>query len=289
LRKHGAQFLINTDGCCSLRTGIPQCLLVNDLEFLDHPQGMKSSIARYYQKNMQSFLEKSSSIATGSVYIKSKLVENYEAGTSMIELIRPGLDEQFRPFDWDQKEKIKERYADGRSYFLCSASVGTGNLVNLLKAFTLFKKRQKSSMLLLIAGKSDASFKKEFKTYRLREEVKILEDLSSSELAHVTAAAYAFVHPVRYANIALPVVQAMRCEVPVITSSIDPLMTEYAGSALFADPGDPKGIAENMMLLYKDEDLAKKLVGAGTEFASLFDAGTMAEKLMKCINSAFST
>ena len=66
--------------------------------------------------------------------------------------------------DWEEKELIKEKYADGKAYFLFSGDINQrSNLINLLKAFSFFKKRQKSNMLLLIAGNADEAFKKELK------------------------------------------------------------------------------------------------------------------------------
>ena len=62
------------------------------------------------------------------------------------------------------------------------------------------------------------NFKKELKTYKFRNEVKLLENLAKEDLAKITAAAYAMVYPVLYDDLALPPLQAMQCEVPVVSS-----------------------------------------------------------------------
>lgn len=287
LKKHKADILINTDGCCSLRTKKPQCLLVNDLGFLEHPQGMKRSIARFYKKNMQDFISKAGVVAAGSEFIQKQLKEKYEIDKPL-ELILPGIDETFVPLDWKEKEQVKESHSDGKDYFLCSGSIETKYLLTILKAFTLFKKRQKSSMLLLIVGEVDPAFKKEFKSYRLRNEVRILENLSTRERSAITGTAYAMLHIADHGNMEMPVLESMRSAVPVITSNIPSIITVYEDAALYTITNDPKDIAENMMLLYKDEDLAKKLVAAGMQLAKRQEPASSAGILMQCINKAFN-
>ena len=60
----------------------------------------------------------------------------------------------FRPFTWTEKESWKDSFTEGREYFLYVGSVHPRkNLINLLKAFSGFKKRQKTNMQLVIAGR----------------------------------------------------------------------------------------------------------------------------------------
>ena len=67
-----------------------------------------------------------------------------------LHVINPGIDEIFKPLDWEEKEIIREKYAEGKAYFLFSGDINRrSNLINLLKAFSFFKKRQKSNMMLL--------------------------------------------------------------------------------------------------------------------------------------------
>ena len=128
-------------------------------------------------------------------------------------------------------------------------------------------------MLLLIAGNADDAFKKELKTYKFRDEVKLLENLPKKELAKITAAAYAMVYPVLYTDFALPPLQAMQCEVPVIVPIPEPCLQSVENAALYADPDNFKDIAENMMLIFKDEDKAKELVNAGKALLQQYQLG----------------
>jgi glycosyltransferase involved in cell wall biosynthesis len=99
-------------------------------------------------------------------------------------------------------------------------------------------------------------------------------------------AAYALVYPSLHEGFGVPVLEAMRCDVPVITSS-GSAMEEIAGDAAFyADAGDHQAIAEKMMLLYKDEELRKQLIRKGRERAQQYNWDKTAELLWQSILDA---
>ena len=81
----------------------------------------------------------------------------------------------------------------------------------------------------------------------------------------------------------MPVLEAMRCGVPVITSEHS-AMQEIAGeAALYADPKDPASIAGQMMQLYKDERMRAALIEKGFVAAARFTWDDTAERLWRAI------
>jgi glycosyltransferase involved in cell wall biosynthesis len=283
LRRHKADVFVSMEGICSLRTKLPQFLLVSDLSFLQSSSSAKKTAARFYKKNMPAFFAKAKVIAAVSEYSKNTISDQYKISAENITIIHPGVDDIFKPLDWQEQESIREKYAEGKSYFLCNTN---SNLINLLKAFTFFKKRQKSSMLLLIAGQTDESFKKELKTYKLKSEIKLLEDLDNAELAKITASAYAMVYPVLYDDIALPPLQALQCQVPLVISETGSLPSLFGDAALYVKPESFEDIAQKMMLVFKDEEGAKALVKAGSELMTQYRLDKNADLLMQCILNA---
>lgn len=283
LKKHRAAVFVSLEGLCSLRTKLPQCLLISYAGFLQNGNTINKIPTRFYSKNTPAFLAKAKTIATLSEQLKTTITHKYNIPAAKVTVIHPVIDSAFKPLDWEEQEIVKEKYAGGKSYFLCSAN---SNLVNLLKAFTLFKKRQKSSMLLLIAGHTDESFNNEFKLYKLRNEVRLLGDLANTELATITASAYAVVHTSPYDDIALPALQAMQCRVPVICANTASLPNVLGEAALYFDPNNFEDIAQKMMQVFKDEDLAKYIVRAGNELIQQYQPAETARLLMDCILKA---
>lgn len=283
LRKHKADVFVSMEGICSLRTKLPQFLLVSDLSFLQSSSSTKKTAARFYKKYMPAFLAKAKVIAAVSAYSKKAISDQYKIAADNITVIHPDVDKIFKPLEWQEQESIREKYAEGKSYFLCNTN---SNLINLLKAFTFFKKRQKSSMLLLIAGNTDENFKKELKTYKLRSEVILLEYLDNAELSKITASAYAMVQPVLYDDIALPALQALQCQVPLVISETGSLPAIFGDAALYVNPESFEDIAQKMMLVFKDEEGAKGLVKAGNELMTQYRLDKNADLLMQCILNA---
>jgi glycosyltransferase involved in cell wall biosynthesis len=283
LRKHKADIFVSMEGICALRTKTPQCLLISDLSFLQSLQLIKNPQTRFYKKHTAAFLAQAKAIATVSEYSKKIIVNHYKIAAADITVVHPCVDDIFKPIDWEEKEIIKEKYSEGKAYFLCSSN---SNLINLLKAFSFFKKRQKSNMLLLITCNTEESFKKELKTYKLRNEVKLLEDLDKTELAKITASAYSMIHPALHDDIAWPALKALQCKVPLVTSDAGSLSSVFGEAAIYFNVENYEDIAQKMMLVFKDEEKAKELVKAGNELMQQYQLDKNADLLMECILKA---
>ena len=290
LKKHKVTVLVNTGHACSLRTKVPQCFVIQDLSFLYTPQFFPKDHLRYYKKFMPKFLLKAKNIVTFSQFSRLAIIEKYKTGEEKIDTVYPGVSENFKPIDESVKEQIKEKYTEGKEYFLYSGVIHPRqNLVMLLKAFSFFKKRQKSNMQLVITGQDDGSYE-EFttglKTFKFRDEVKVINSPAQEELAQITAAAYAFVYPSLYEDFALPPLQAMQCGVPVIASNAGALPEICDEAALYANPSDFNDIAEKMMLLFKDENIKKNLAEKGILRAQEFNLekaiGLLWLSVLKC-------
>ena len=289
LKKYKADVFVSLDGICSLRTKLPQCLLIQELTFLTHPQFFKKSQTRFYKKFIPEFLAKAKTVATISVFSKTVIIDRYKIASDKIDVVYAGIDEIFKPCTPKEKESIKEKYTDGKEYFLFSGNINShSNLINLLKAFSFFKKRQKSNMLLLIVGKPNDVFTKALKSFKFRNEVIIQDHLSKDDQAKITAATYAMIYPVLYDEFAIAPLQAMQCEVPVITSNTGALPSLCGNAALYSNPEDFKDIAEKMMLVFKDENKAGELVKAGIIQARQFQWDKTAALLWQCIQKAIN-
>lgn len=290
LRQHKADVFVSPEGICSVRTRKPQCMIINGSGFLRPPLTAKKWVAGFYKKFTALFLAKAKSILAVSEFARSEIINLYKIPADKIELIYPAVDENFKPLDWEEIENIRENYADGKAYFLFSGDINQqSNYINLLKAFSFFKKRQKSTMLLLFAGKADEQFIKDLQTYKYRDEVKLLNNLSTAELAKITAAAYAMVYPVINSDLVISPLQAMQCHIPVIASDAGALPTICADAALYCKPEDFNDIAQNMMLVFKDEGKAKELVSAGKKQVKKHNWNKAAELLMQSIQKSFNS
>jgi glycosyltransferase involved in cell wall biosynthesis len=102
--------------------------------------------------------------------------------------------------------------------------------------------------------------------------VKVLNNLSKDEIKKITAAAYAMVYVPVYETSSVSPLEAMKCEVPVITSSTGAMPEFCDKAALFTDPENFKDIADKMMLIFKDEKLRREIIEKGNIQVKKFNA-----------------
>ncbi|MEO6833433.1 MAG: glycosyltransferase family 1 protein, partial [Chitinophagaceae bacterium] len=163
-------------------------------------------------------------------------------------------------------------------------------VVALLQAFIKFKKHHRSPIKLVIVGRMAWKFEE---LAALRETMPFKNDvvwagyMNVEELSKVMGAAYALVYPSLFEGFGIPILEALKCNVPAIVSNTSS-MPEVAGdAALLVDPNDVADIAAKMGMLYKDEDLRNKLIAAAKLQAAKFDwkksAEILWESMMRCV------
>lgn len=290
LRRIRADVFLSPDGFCSLTTRVPQVLVIHDLAYLHFPSHISRSHLFFYRRYTPRFIHKAAAIATVSAYSKQDIINHFKTPPDKIDVVHSAVKDVFKPLEWEQKEAIKAQYTGGKEYFLYTGSIHPRkNLIDLLKAFSLFKKRQQSNMQLVIAGrlawKNDA-FKEKLATYKYRSDVVLTGYVEDEALAGLMASAYALVYPSLFEGFGVPPLEAMQCGVPVITSNVSSMPEVCGDAALYADPKSPEQIAEQMKTIYKDEALRAEMVSRGFVQASRYSWRITAEALWDCLLKA---
>ena len=266
LKKYKADIFIS-EHFCSLNTKIPQILFSPDLTFIHKPSFINKKFVHFYKKYTPLFLQKADTIVVFSNFLKNELITHYKTKFEKIKVIHQNADLHLSPIDFEKREKIKEEYTDGNEYFIYKGVISPQkNLLNLLKAFSAFKKRQKSSMFLVILGNPGPeyeNFKESLRLYRFNKEVKLIDNLSKIETEKIISSAYCMVYAPVYETLSITPLEAMECEVPVIASRVGSLSETCGDAALYVDPDNFKDIAEKMMLMFKDEKARKEWIEKG--------------------------
>ncbi len=291
LRKYKADLFLSPDGYTSLSTSIPTCLVIHDLAFEHYPEHYMLSHRLYWRHYSRLFSKKATRIATVSTYSKDDICNNYGIAPEKIDVVYNGAHDEYRVLSFDEREAVKKQYADGCEYFVFAGALHPRkNIVNLLKAFIAFKKRQHTNMKLVIAGRLAWKYDEVEQMQAempFKEDVKWVGYMNVDELSKVIGGAYALVYASIFEGFGIPILEALQCDVPAIVSNTSS-MPEVAGdAALLVDPADPDDIANKMHQLYKDEALRKKLVLNAREQVKKFSWDLSANKLwasmMKCV------
>ena len=291
LRKYKADLFLSTDGLMSLNTKVPTCLVIHDLAFEHYPKHLKGSHKFYFRKYSPLYAQKAKRIVTVSEFSKRDISERYHIPLDKIDVSYNGAHDNYRPLSWDQKDAVKKEYANGCEYFVYAGALHPRkNIVNLLKAFVAFKKRQRSNMKLVIFGRFAWKYEEIAKmreSMPFREDVKWAGYLDVDKLAQVIGGAYALVYPSLFEGFGIPILEALQCNVPAIISRTSSMPEVGGDAALLVDPTDHQDIADKMQLLYKDEALRARLVQAAPVQVAKFNWDKTAAKLwdsmMKCL------
>lgn len=290
LKKIKADVFVSPDGYCSLASRLPQCLVVHDLGFLYHPDAYKKSHVSFLKRNIPRFLRKAKTIVTVSQFSKNDIVKQYKIKPEKIDVVYNGVKNVFQPASFEVRSAVREKFTEGKEYFIYVGAIQPRkNLINLLKAFSIFKKRLQSNIKLVIAGRlawKNEAFLQLMKTYKYRSDVVLTGYLPETELVTVLGSAYALVYPSLFEGFGVPVIEAMKCEVPVLTSEKTSMEEAAADAALYFNANDHIDIADKMMLIYKDENLRKQLIEKGKLNAEKYNWEKSAELFWESILNA---
>ena len=277
-------------GFCSLTSSVPQVLMIHDLSFKHYPQYISWYQRLYYRWFTLSFIRKAKKLITVSDFSKNDIIKNYRTPENKIAVIPGAARKGFIPLDWEEKLAVKNGYADGREYFLFVGGVHPRkNLLNLLKAFSHFKKWQHSNMKLLVAGRLAWQYDdllEKMKTYKYRDDVVLLGYLPEAQLQKVVGAAYALVYPSWFEGFGLPILESMQAGVPVICSNTSS-MPEVAGdAALLLDPASHDAIGKEMLALYRSEGIRNAFIEKGLQRVQSFSWDITAAAVYKELKQA---
>ncbi|MCU0376259.1 MAG: glycosyltransferase [Chitinophagaceae bacterium] len=186
----------------------------------------------------------------------------------------------------DALPDVKATCTSGKPYFLSVHGVQHARqAIELLLAFSVFKKRMRSGMKLVIAGtmQHQTEFEQKLTSYRYRADVVWLPNPDAATIQALLLQAYALVQCYPQAGTFLAG-QALAAGVPLVAPR-HPLMQQVAGHAACyisnEEPGE--NLAARLCLLYQNEDYRNQLIENGRQIAATRTLQATAQQLMQYI------
>jgi glycosyltransferase involved in cell wall biosynthesis len=287
LKKYKADVFLSTDGFASLRTKIPQCVVLHDLAFVHYPQYIPTLICNYLKYFTKKFAVKATKIVAVSTNTKQDIIATYAVPNSKVEIVFNGAHDLYQPLNYDQKQAVKSQFTNGADYFVYAGSLHPRkNIVNLLKAFAQFKKFTNSTMKLVLVGRLawlTTEIENALQQHPYKADIVRIDYMDAADLSAVIGAAYCMVYVSHFEGFGIPILEALKCNVPVITSN-NTSMPEVGGDAcILVDDTDVKSIADAMKKIYNDENLRNHLIANCTVQAAKFNWDDSAEKLFNIV------
>lgn len=259
-----ANRVISIGSNASTAVSLPQITIIANEEESEKPLSKKQTSILH--KSLLKSIKDTDTVITFSKAFKQVLIEKVNGTDEKIKVVY-NIPEPLALPNTEVGFSIMERYTDGKAYFIYTGPIVAQPMLHLLKAFSIFKKRQKSGMKLLIVnqGAADVAFGQTLVNYKYRSDVVYLEAPTENDLVALLSAAYAFVNPYQF-NTAHHLLQSLLAGVPVITVANERIKEIAAGAILNAAAGNVADIADKMMMIYKDENLRSDMIKHGQLF-----------------------
>lgn len=267
LNKYNPDVFISPDGYLSLKANVKQLAVIHDLNFEHYPNDVPFLVRKYYKHFFPKFAHKAARIATVSEFSKNDIIQHYQIKPENIDVVYNGCNDLYSPIDKVLQLQTKQKFSRNCDYFLFVGALHPRkNISRLFEAFDKFKSTQSSDVKMLIVGEKyywTSDIKKTYINMKYREDVIFTGRLSTEDLKNVLGAALAMTYVPYFEGFGIPILEAMNCDTPVITSNVTSMPEVAKDAALLVDPFSIDSIANGMLSLYKDEELRNSLIIKG--------------------------
>ncbi|MDB5203239.1 MAG: glycosyltransferase family 4 protein [Ferruginibacter sp.] len=264
LLRYGASLFISKRNALSLRTSLPQLMLVSKL-----PGKAQSQYGRYITKYFPAFIEKAAAVLSALPHVTEQLSARFSSAKNKISSLPRFIHEAYQPLTWQEKETNQQRYSLGKEYFVFVASAATvAYSTALLKAFSRFKKWQKSGirMVILLDDIAESLAVKDFNLYKFREEVSMIRITDHATSAAIIGSAFAMIQPDQL-HTGNHLFHGLSAGIPVIGLDTPENRTDFSNAILYSS-ADEKSISQNMIRIYQDEHGRAELLANAANLAA---------------------
>ena len=259
---------------------------IHDLIHLKFPQNLPGKKAHIYAKFMLGqAVKKADKILTGSENTKNDIMILFKTNQKKIEVIYYGVNEIFKPVkDQNVLENFRNKYKLPDKYILYSGSMRKHkNLANALQTYARLKDKNYDLVLAGVGLQNQKVLGPLLKELKITEKVKIIPFLDYTELVLLYNSASVLFFPTLYEGFGLPVLEAMACGVPVITSNVTAMPEISGDAALLVDPRSVEQISRAMERITSDTGLRQQLVEKGISRAACFSWQDTVQKVRKLL------
>jgi len=254
---------------------------IYDLSFLAVPALCSPKIVGPFSRGIRRFATEAGAVMACSEATKADIVARLGVDPAKVTVAPGAVDETFVPMEREAARRhVATHYGIVGPFLLF---VGTleprKNVPGLLRAFARLAPSIPHTLVLVgpVGWNAEPIFET-LGSLRLGDRVKRIGYVAShAELPAFYGAADAFVFPTFYEGFGLPLVEALMCGCPVVTSDNSSVPEATGGAAVYADPSDPEDMAAGMQRVLEDTALRASLIARGRAHAQQFSWAACAQ------------
>jgi glycosyltransferase involved in cell wall biosynthesis len=295
-KKYGCDVLHCTSNTAPLFTDIPLITILHDIIYMEsgYLKILKSSASTYqkfgnvYRKLVvPQVVKRSKKVITVSHFEKNRIAEFFGIkGNHKLDAIYNGVSEHFKPVtNKEELQKVKEKYNLPEKYFFFLGNTDPKkNTRGTLKAFSDFLKQTGSSYKLVMLDYDKTELKKllvEIDDTNLINHIILTGYVINTDLPAIYSQCDVFLYPSLRESFGIPMLEAMSCNVPVITSNTSSMPEVSGEAAHIVNPFNPEEITQGLIEILKNEAYRKSLCDKGVERSQQFSWNNMAKDYLR--------
>ena len=294
-KKYGVDILHCTSNTAPIWCNIPLVLTLHDIIFLEPRDKQNHSLYQnmgwfYRRLDVPRILDKCRRIITVSNFEMENIISKLNMPRERMAMIYNGYNDWFKP--QEDKNDIYKRYIPEEGYFFFLGNTDPKkNTERTLVAYSKYLKLSDVKRKLLMADLDkeylDGIIERN-QIDNIRENIVMPGYIVNSDLPYIYNNAFAFLYTSLRESFGIPLLEAMACGTPVITSNTSSMPEIGGQDAILINPESSDEITEMMLRLEKDQDFYEQQKQIGLERAKLFSWRKTAEKLLKLYQEVYS-
>jgi len=265
---------------------LPQIITIHDLLPFHYPSLLPRWVP-YYEYFLPSVIKGSTGVVCVSEFTRQEVLERYPSIPEVkLKVIHGGVDlERFHPCS---PGVIKERY-EISDYLLCVGEVRPyKNMENVFRALELWTDSPQLAICGKILGDHKAKLENLARSLNIENRVTWLGYVPDDLLPNLYSEAAAFIFPSLYEGFGLPILEAMACGCPTLSSNMASLPEIGGKAAHFFDPKEIGDMAEAIKKVCEDSMYRQKLAQRGPKHAKKYNWDSSFKKHMDLFETVLS-
>lgn len=275
------------------KTGIKSVVTIHDLIHERYPGQYNAIDVKIYSKKFRYACTHADKVIAISKQTKKDIIEFYKTPAERIVVCYQSCNPAFGKFvNEEEKTRVRKQYNLPDQFFLYVGSIiERKNLLNICKA--IFLLRNELDIPLIVIG-DGGKYKQQVKDYvkqnGLEDKIIFLSDNPSAKSSQsfqsaidfpaIYQSAIAMIYPSFFEGFGIPVLEALRSKLPVITSNVSCLPEAGGDAAYYVNPASSAEIAAGMKKIYTDKQFADSMIEKGWQHAQNFTSQKSAEAVM---------
>jgi glycosyltransferase involved in cell wall biosynthesis len=270
---------------------VPCVTTVHDISYEHHPKLFTSRSRARMRATIPWSARHSAQVITGSEYSRTDLLDRYGLAPDRVHVTPYAADSRFRRQPTDAVAAVLRRLGLPHDYLLYVGNLQPRkNLPRLLDAFVLLHAAGHGLPLVIVGQRAwlaDDVFAA-VRRNRLEDCVHFTGYVAAADLPALYSGAHAFAYPSLFEGFGFPVLEALACGVPTLTSTTSSLLEVAGDGALTVDPTSTEAIADGLIRIVADQATRDRLAARGPEQAARFSWARCAELTVQVYRRALA-